>query len=263
MKKIILYSIVLIISGCDKKYDKNKFNIKEFISDHKDEILEEYKNEGIDTAYLQFVGFAKKENIEDYKSNPTISYDLIINIPDLRKIDLSMPIFLVNMSCLRHFEGNGYRDAGITLDDLDRELNSDLNTANYIYSGKDYKYDEVFYNCAIATIVDGKFIILNEIESKYFRILLKMDYDIILWNKFIKNKPLKNEYEKIFADLNGLQVETWMKGSQDFETQISNETELSNWVKKCIVNPLETKLNDSVRDTAASPVKADALMATP
>ena len=182
------------------------------------------------------MGFAKKEKVTDYDFvSPSIYKS------HLKEIDNSNPIFLVHNTRVNNLSGNEWDDAGISYNSLLESNNYDRVGTALLYKSKDYSVNRRFYDCNYATIVDGKFKILERQSfiHEYLESVIAEEQKLMVWSWYIENKPRDYEYENIISSVKNLKLETWVKGGQDFKSQVSNETALNRWVIKCIEKPSE------------------------
>jgi len=141
---------IVILSSCNHKIDKSKFNFEFFITDNNDYFVEEFEKLKVDTAFIQLVGYtpSKEDKKADlfWKAEENKYVDGFFDKHDLYE----QPI--INVWALHQIvvKGNRFADGGFSSSDLiSYESGVSASDAQILYQGGNYTenlYDYWHYN---------------------------------------------------------------------------------------------------------------------
>jgi hypothetical protein len=130
---------IVILSSCNHKIDKSKFNFESFITDNNDYFVEEFEKLKVDTAFIQLIGYtpSKEDKKADFfwKAEENKYDDDFFDEYDLDE----QPI--INVWALHQIvvKGNGFADGGLSASDLiDYESGVSASDAQIIYQSGNY-----------------------------------------------------------------------------------------------------------------------------
>jgi len=193
MRKITCFGLLLIflfnLVSCG--IDQENFDFADHIVDN-DELIKELENWDVDSAYIQFIGFAPNE---DYKYYKNLSMDKKMSgvYPEefFEQFDIQQPIIKVWALRKDTYSGNTFDEAGIGSKDLvdysngvgKREARSNHSLGDY--SGTTYEWDSFYLGTQ-----NGKLRMLSEGYSKD-RSCIDFYNDVIKLNSSLTNEALK------------------------------------------------------------------------
>jgi hypothetical protein len=141
---------ILILANCGRKINKENFDFEKHIVGN-DELIKELESWDVDSAYIQFIGFAPNEDFEYYKG---LSMEMKMSgvYPEefFEQFDIKQPIIKLWALRKNTYSGNKFDEAGIGSKDLvdysngvgKREARSNHSLGDY--SGETYEWSSFY-----------------------------------------------------------------------------------------------------------------------
>ena len=184
---LLIFLFNLVSCGIDQK----NFDFANHIVDN-NKLIRELEHWNVDSAYIQFIGFAPNENFEYYK-DLSISKKILAVYPEefFKQFDIQQPI--INVWALRKntYSGNTFDESGISSNDLvDYSNGVGKRKANFQHSLGDYSETTYEWSSFYIASQNGK---LRMLSSGYpeDRICIDFFNDVIKLNDLQTNEVLK------------------------------------------------------------------------